>query len=96
MSSNDPRFVVGARVHAKALHVTAIAECHRRYGTNAKTKFVNGTVVLVDSAPSSTQKRAVTLITADVRPWWGYYQTPSIKLEIRQGWRSTIVDCCPP
>jgi hypothetical protein len=30
-----------------------------------KTKFVNGTVVLVDSAPSSTQKRAVTLITAD-------------------------------
>ena len=53
--------MVGTRVHAKA---PAAAECHRRYGTNAKTKFVNGTVVLVESAPSSTQKRAVTLITA--------------------------------
>jgi hypothetical protein len=66
MSNNDdPRYVLGARVHAKALHVTAAAECHRRYGTNAKTKFLNGTVVVVDSAPSSTKKRAVTLITAN-------------------------------
>jgi Transposase IS4 len=65
MSTNDPRYVVGARVHAKALHVTAAAECHRRYGSNAKTKFLNGVVVAVDMVPSSTKKRAVTLITAD-------------------------------
>jgi hypothetical protein len=65
MSNNDPRYVLRARVHAKALHVTAAAECHQRYGTDAKTKFLNGTVVVVDSAPSSTKKQAVTLITAD-------------------------------
>ncbi|KAI2490544.1 Transposase IS4 [Fragilaria crotonensis] len=64
MSSNDPRFQVGAPVHAKAMHVTALIECHRRYGSNAKTKLVNGTVSEIKTVPSSTQKRAVTLITA--------------------------------
>ena len=52
MSSNDPRYQVGALVHAKAMHVTALIECHRRYGSNAKTKLVNG------------QKQMGTLITA--------------------------------
>ena len=65
MPRNDPRYVVGARVQAKAHHVTALAECHRRYGANAKTKFVNGTVVSVDAAASSGGRKAATLITAD-------------------------------
>jgi hypothetical protein len=64
MSSNDPRFQVGGPVHAKAIHVTAASECHRRYGSNAKTKLVNGTVSEIQTAPSSTQKRVVTLVTA--------------------------------
>ncbi len=45
--------------------MTALAECHRRYGANAKTKFVNGTVVSVDAAASSGGRKAATLITAD-------------------------------
>ena len=57
--------MVGARVQSKAHHVTALAECHPRYGANAKTTFVNGTVVSVDAAPSSNGKRAATLITAE-------------------------------
>ena len=66
MPRNDPRYAIGARVQAKAHHITALAECHRRYGAHAKTpKFVNGTVVSVDAAPSSNGKRAATLITAD-------------------------------
>lgn len=65
MPRNDPRYVVGARVQAKAHHITALSECHRRYGALAKTKLVNGTVVSVDTAPSSSNKRTVTLITAD-------------------------------
>jgi hypothetical protein len=65
MARKDPRYVIGARVQAKAHHVTALAECHRRYGANAKTKFVNGTVVSVDAAPSRNGKRPATLITAD-------------------------------
>ncbi|KAI2512650.1 Transposase IS4 [Fragilaria crotonensis] len=64
MSSNDPRYQVGALVHAKAMHVTALIECHRRYGSNAKTKLVNGTVTELRTVPSSNQKRTVTLITA--------------------------------
>jgi hypothetical protein len=60
----DPRFVIGARVQAKAHHVTSLSECHRRYGANAKTKLVNGTVTSVNSVPSTNNKRAVTLITA--------------------------------
>ncbi len=52
-------------MQSKAHHVTALAECHPRYGANAKTTFVNGTVVSVDAAPSSNGKRAVTLIMAD-------------------------------
>ena len=64
MPRSDPRFVLGARVQAKAHHVTSLAECHRRYGANAKTKVVNGTVTSVNSVPSANNKRTVTLITA--------------------------------
>ncbi len=64
MSSNDPRYQVGVLVHAKAMHVTALIECHRRYGSNAKTKLVNGTVSELKTVPSSNQKQTVTLITA--------------------------------
>ena len=65
MPRNDPRYVVGARVQAKAHHVTALSECNRRYGANAKTKFVNGTVVSVDASTSSGGRRAATLLTVD-------------------------------
>jgi hypothetical protein len=64
MSATDPRFQFGALVHAKAVHVTCLIECHRRYGSNAKTMLLNGEVCRVETIPSSTKKRAVTLITA--------------------------------
>ena len=40
----DSRRVVGAKVHAKAIHVTSEAECARRYGSNKNTKWLNGIV----------------------------------------------------
>ena len=43
----DPRRCVNAEVHAKASAVTHKKECSRLYGANAKTKFVNGTVLEV-------------------------------------------------
>ena len=64
MSSNNPRYQVGAIVHAKAMHVPARIECHRCYGSNAKTKLVHGTVSELKTVPSSNQKQTVTLITA--------------------------------
>eukprot|EP00978_Attheya_sp_CCMP212_P002050 scaffold4223_cov60-Attheya_sp.AAC.1 len=45
MSESDPRKVVGSRVYAKAKHVMALAECHRRYGARAKKKELPGVVV---------------------------------------------------
>ena len=42
---DDPRLYIGASVEAKAILVTSLAECSRRYGTNAKTKIVPGLVV---------------------------------------------------
>ena len=36
----DPRCIVGSMVEAKACHVTSLAECARRYGSNSKTKKV--------------------------------------------------------
>jgi hypothetical protein len=65
MSKSDPRCVAGALVHAKAVHVTSSIECHHRYGSLAKTTLVNGVVTKVETVPSSTNKRSVTLITAD-------------------------------
>ena len=67
MSATDPRLQFGALVHAKAVHVTCLIDCHRRgYGSNnAKTKLLNGKICRVEMIPSSTKKRAVTLITAN-------------------------------
>ena len=45
MASNDPRRTIGRRVYAKAHHVTALAECARRYGSRSKSKEVAGTVL---------------------------------------------------
>ena len=65
MVGNDDRCVVGARVHAKAVQVTKLAECSRRYGSNAKTKRVNGTVVLVELVSHPGKARKSCFITAD-------------------------------
>jgi hypothetical protein len=62
-SRSDPRRVVGARVHAKALQVSSEAECRRRYGSLQSTKLVSGTVVDVEI--SKTGQRANVFITAD-------------------------------
>lgn len=65
---NDPHYVIGARAHqANAHHITALAECHwQEHGaSNAKTILINGTVISVDSAPSSSNQCTMTLITVD-------------------------------
>jgi len=63
---DDPRLYIGASVEAKAVFVTSLAECTRRYGTNAKTKVVPGLVMSFgqDSAPPG-RTRAITFIVAD-------------------------------
>ena len=64
--ADDPRLFIGTSVEAKAMLVTSLAECSRRYGTNAKTKVVPGLVVSFgqESAPPG-RSRAITFIVAD-------------------------------
>ena len=44
----DPQRIVGSMVEAKACHVTNLAECSRRYGSNSKTKRVQGIITHVE------------------------------------------------
>ena len=52
-------------MEAKALHVTNLAECSRRYGANKGTKMVQGTVVEVEDIVKPASRRRSTFITAD-------------------------------
>jgi len=45
--SADPRLVVGASVHAKAVHIKHFSECARLYGSCASATFVTGVVTSV-------------------------------------------------
>ena len=67
MSGVDKRKVVGEKIHAKAMHVTNLSECSRRYGSRAKTKEVAGTVVAINIVPTRNQNnsRTTCMVTAD-------------------------------
>ena len=45
MSSDGQRQIIGQRVYAKALHVTALAEFPRQYRSQPKSKEVVGTAL---------------------------------------------------
>ncbi|KAI2492447.1 Transposase IS4 [Fragilaria crotonensis] len=83
VTPDDPRLYIGASVEAKAMFVTSLAECSRRYGTNAKTKVVPGVVVAFgqDSAPRPGRSRATTFIVADF--FFGDNEVKRGKLNIR-------------
>ena len=51
-------------VEAKACHVTNLAECARRYGSNSKTKRVQGVVTHVEVVKNPTTNRTTTFVTA--------------------------------
>ena len=61
----DSRRVVGAIVEAKAIHVTNLAECTRRYGANNKEKIIRGTVMDVVNTVNPSTNRAATSVIAD-------------------------------
>lgn len=76
LQPNDHRVVPGACVETKAMFVTALAECNRRFGTNAKTKVVPGVVVSVSHESPPGRTRATTFIIAN------YYFGPN---DVKQG-----------
>ena len=62
--ATDPRRIVGSMAEAKACHVTNLAECVRRYGSNSKTKRVQGVVTHVEVVKNPTTNRTTTFVTA--------------------------------
>ena len=52
--------MVGSPISAKAMHVTNLAECARRYGKNKKTKILYGTVVEHLSTQNNPNTRRIT------------------------------------
>ena len=48
MAPTNPRCAIGTKIETKALHVTSLAECSRRYGANKKTRILVGTVLEVE------------------------------------------------
>jgi hypothetical protein len=63
-TTNDPRLSIGAFVEALDNHVTNLAECARRYDSQAKSKIVPGIVVescqeRIQSATNAGRKRTL-------------------------------------
>ena len=64
MAPPDPRRTPNSIVLAKAMHVTSLAECSRRYGSNAKTKRLFGKVVEA-SIQRGPNGRSTTMVTVN-------------------------------
>ncbi len=58
----DQRKIVGTTVHALAVHVTALSECTRRYGSHNKKKWLNGVVIRVDTKQTITGRTLTTVV----------------------------------
>ena len=61
MPGGNSRRVVGSKVVTKAIHVTNLAECKRRYSANAKKKEVVGIVTKVITTKTRTLKLLVPI-----------------------------------
>ena len=62
--ASDPQHIVGSMVEAKACHVTNLAECVHCYGSNSKTKRVQGIVTHVEVVKNAMMNRTMTFVTA--------------------------------
>ena len=60
----NPQRIVGSMVEVKACHVMNLAECLHCYGSNSKTKRVQGIVTHVEVIKNSTTNRTTTFVTA--------------------------------
>ena len=54
MAPNNPRCTIGTKINTRAVHVTSISKCLRRYGANKKTRIIVGTVLEVEIRTKAT------------------------------------------
>ena len=60
----DPQRIVGSMVEVKACHVMNLVECSCHYGSNSKTKRVQGIVTHVEVIKNLTTNRTTTFVMA--------------------------------
>ena len=65
MATVDQRTFVGGSIETKAVNVTSLAECSRRYGSLAKSKMVPGVVFQVTKERNPNNGRSVSYVMAD-------------------------------
>ena len=83
----DPRRVVGAKVTARATYVSHPAECNRRYGSLAKSKWLVGTVLqVVVTRATEPGKRSSTKIMAEYELGGGQKKVKTIALSSVKAW----------
>jgi hypothetical protein len=58
----DQRKIVGTTVHTLAVHVTALSECTRSYGSNNKKKWLGQVVIRVDTKKTITGRTSTTVV----------------------------------
>ena len=54
MEPTYPRCTIRTKTKIKAVHVTSLAKCSRRYGANKKTRLLVGTVLEMKIGPKAT------------------------------------------
>ena len=54
MAPTDPHCTIRTKIYTKAVHVTSMAECSRRYRTNKKIRILVGTVLEVEIGQKAT------------------------------------------
>ena len=79
--SEDKKKLVGSRISAKAIHITNLAECTRRYGCFKKTKIVYGTVLEhISTQKNKNSTRITNMIVGDFDLGGGFMKRASLHL----------------
>ena len=77
----DKRMLVGSRISAKAIHITNLAECTRRYGCFKKTKIVYGTVLEhISTQKNKKSTRITNMIVGEFDLVGGFMKRASLHL----------------
>ena len=54
MAPTNPSCTIGTKIDTKAVHVTSLAKCSRRYEADKKTRILVGSVLEVGIGPKAT------------------------------------------
>jgi hypothetical protein len=80
MAPTNPRCIISAPVHAKAIHVTSLAECTRRYRSRSRTKLLTDCLGGLQGEKKTLGAVTQTFILAKYRLGGGVYKDKKIHI----------------